>query len=281
MPIFIKIEKEERERLFLQARINLNTSFNKMYSRFKISRTMFFHYLAGRYYIPKNIFLELESLAKIKIRNFSEIEIEKYSEKQIKKPKLNESLAEILGALNGDGHLSSINYEISIVGSSLEMDYANYLKKLFERNLNLIFIITLDNTKYKLRTYSKNMVDFLTKEYGLPKGNKLGKLKIPNQIINSKKFLISYIKGLYDTDGTFYIRRKKDPVVEISSADINFLKQIKEALISLRFHANANSTHVSIYNKKDIKEFFKIISPSNSKHLKKYQNYLDSEALVV
>ncbi len=281
MPTFININKYDRNNLFHQARSNLNTSFNQMYLRFKISRTMFFHYLAGRYYIPKNIFLELQSIANIKITDFSEIEIQKYLEKKIKKPELNNSMAEILGVLNGDGHLSSINYEISVVGSFLEMDYSNYLKELFEKYLNLKFIISLDKTRYKLRTYSKNMVDFLVKEYNLPKGNKLGKLNIPNQIINSRRFLVSYIRGLYDTDGTFYIRRKKDPVIEISSADNNFLKQIREALIFLGFHANVNSTHVSIYNKEDIKKFFKIVKPANTKHLKKFQIYLNSEALVV
>jgi DNA-binding transcriptional regulator WhiA len=264
MAIFIKLNQDERKTLFYKARDNLNTSFNKMYLRFKISRPMFFHYLAGRYHIPKSIFLELQSIAKIQVKGFLEIKIEKYLEKNINKPKLNNSVAEILGVLNGDGHLSSINYEISVVGSSLEIDYSDYLKKLFEKNLGLKFIIDLDKTRYKLRTYSKKMVEYLGQEYGLPKGKKLGKLKIPRQIMGSREFLVSYLRGLYDTDGTFYIRRKKDPAIEISSADINFLKQVRKALTSLGFHANVNSTHVSIYNKEDINNFFKIVQPAKS-----------------
>ena len=276
MSTYIKLKKDERIKLFYSARDNLKISFNNMYPRFKISRAMFFNYLAGRYDLPKNIFLELEKIANIKIKNYLEVEKERYIEKEILKPKLDSSLAEILGILNGDGHISPINYEICVVGSILEDDYLNYIQDLFEKTLKLKFTVLQEETKYKLRTYSKNMVEFLVEEYGLPTGNKMGKLKIPIKILKSKKLLVSYLRGLFDTDGTFYLRRKTDPVLEISSADYIFLKQVKDALITIRFNARISNTHISIYNKNHINQFFKIIKPANPKHLKKYQSYLKS-----
>ena len=112
----------------------------------------------------------------------------------------------------------------------------------------------------------------------MPKGNKIGKLKIPLQVLKSRVLLRSYIRGLFDTDGSFYIRRKKDPVIEITSIDNNFLKEIQNALILLGFNARISKNKTFIYNKKDINLFFNKIHPANKKHLKRYQNYLDLSA---
>lgn len=101
----------------------------------------------------------------------------------------------------------------------------------------------------------------------------MGKLKIPEQIKNSRRFLISYLRGLFDTDGTIYIRRKKDLVLEISSADGRFLKEVNESLCSLGFNSRKYKKHLSLYNKKDIVKFFNLIKPANSKHLKKFNLY--------
>lgn len=273
MAIFIKIPKKERTNLFYSVRNKLNTSFNKLYPKFNISRPMFFNYLSGKYDIPKNLFLKLEEISGLRIENFKEFEKEKYMEKQVEEPTLDRSLAEVLGILNGDGHISAINNEICVVISNLEKDYLRYTKNLFESSLKLNFRIFGQDTKVKLRTNSKKMAGILHNKYGLPKGKKLGKLKIPKKILKSKYLLIHYLRGLFDTDGSFFIRRKKDPVIEISSADSNFLKQIKEALNSLGFKAGMSGKHVYLYNKEHIDNFFKIIKPANSKHLKKYALY--------
>jgi len=274
MPIFISLPEKQRVNLFKQVKNNINCSWENFYPILRISRSSFYNYLGGRYFIPKNIFIRLENIAKIKVKKCSEIYRERYIEKKIKLPKMDSFLSEIFGVLNGDGHISQVNYEICVVGNLLEKEYYNYLKKLFENNLNLKFNIKLQNTHIKLRGYSKNLSNHLTIKYKLPKGNKLGQLKIPKQVFNHKNYIYSYIRGLYDTDGSFYIRRKKDPVVQITSADPIFLEEIRNTLISLDFHVAKGNQRIFIYNKKDIKRFFKEIKPANTKHLKKYQNYL-------
>ena len=281
MPTFIKLSKKDRIKLFNLARANSNISFNKIYPQFNISRSMFYHYLSGKYDIPKNIFLELQNISETKIEDYEEIEKDKYLLKEIIKPILNSSFAETIGILNGDGHIAPLNHEICVVISHMEEDYFGYLKDLFEETFNLSFKRYQQGTRLKLRTNSKKMADHLHNEYNLPKGNKMGKLKIPKQILNSKELLIAYLRGLYDTDGTFYLRRKKDPVVEISSADPRFLKEIQESLISLNFNVGRGKNRVYIYDKTHINDFFKLIKPANPKHLKKHQNYLKLIAPLV
>lgn len=165
-----------------------------------------------------------------------------------------------------------------MVGNCKETDYLHYLKRLFEKKFNIQFSFQVDKSKFKLRGYSIELFNLLTEKYGLPKGDKMGKLKIPSQVKNSKSLLITYLRGLFDTDGTVYIRRKKDLVLEISSGDGIFLKEIHKTLCFLGFNAKKYEKHVNLYNSKDIQKFFKMIKPANTKHLKKYNLYLKSSA---
>ena len=48
----------------------------------------------------------------------------------------------------------------------------------------------------EIKTYSKNLTDILNKKYGLPKGKKIGKLKIPNQILISRKLTIPLLSSI-------------------------------------------------------------------------------------
>ena len=272
MPIFINLKDKNRINLFTLVKKNMESPWEKIYPKFNISRPMFFNYKSGKYDIPKQIFLKLEKIAKIKY-NHKEVHKNKFIERKIIKPKTDHFLAEILGILNGDGHISKINNEICVVSSILEKDYVLYIKKLFEKQFNLKFKMQKQHNKLKLRTYSKKLAELLNKKYKTPRGKKTGKLRIPKQIFNSKKMLTFYIKGLFDTDGTIYIRRKKDVVLEIASVDKKFLNDIKKALKILRFNAGTSGKNLYLYKKEEITNFFKIIKPANSKHLKKYKIY--------
>ena len=280
MPFFIKLSKEYRIKLFQELKEKSKLSFNKLYLQFNISRTMFYNYYSGKYLIPKDLFKKFQKISRINNLQYTEIKRPKFIPKKFIKPSLTESLSEIFGILNGDGHISKINHEVCVVLSYLEQEYFDYIKILFESIFKLKFTSQKQNTAIKLRCYSKELSSFLEDIYNFPRGNKLGRLKIPQQLFNSNKFLMTYIRGLFDTDGSFFIRRKKEPVIQITSADPIYLKQIKDTLIYLGFNAKLSGTHIHIYNRDHIHKFFKIIKPANTKHLKKYQNYIQY-ALVV
>lgn len=275
MPLFIKINDTDRSQLFNSIKEQHNSSWSSFYPKINISRSSFFNYLSGRYPIPKEIFLKLEDKSKFKVKDYEEVNCARFLKKTIRVPPLDSSLAEIMGILNGDGHISKSKYEICVVGNLNEEDYFNHIQNLFENTFKLNSKIYKLEHCIKLRMYSKELFDLLVRKYNLPKGNKMGQLTIPKQVLDSDRLLSPYIRGLFDTDGSFYIRRKKDPVLEISSADASFLVEIKEALCRLGFRTAKGKNRVFIYDKPSINLFFKIIKPSNTKHLKKYQNYLN------
>ncbi len=121
----------------------------------------------------------------------------------------------------------------------------------------------------------------LNKKYGFPIGNKIGQLKIPKAAYNKRKWLLAYIRGLFDTDGCFHIRRRKDVLVNITSADPRYLKEIHEALKLLGFNASLGEKKVTLYGAGPVNNFFKKVKPANSKHLKKYQEYVNSSAVSI
>ena len=236
---------------------------------------MFFNYLSGRYNIPEKLFFEwTNDLDYLPI--YKEIESNKYEEKDFSEVDFDDSLCEVLGILQGDGHISRFKYEVCIVGDLKEKEYYKYLKNLFEEKFRLKFVLREEKSTFKLRCYSKKLSLFLTKRFNLPIGKKVGNLKIPPEAKSSNEYLGSYIRGLFDTDGSFYIRRKKDPVLEITSADENFLKEIKNSLILLGFIPSKGDKRIFLYGEGQVDKFFKEIKPANYKHLKKYKNYLKS-----
>jgi len=271
---FVILSQREKVKLFNSAKEKTGFSFNKLYPLLRISRTSFFNYYSRGWAIPLKVFNNLENLAKMKMTNYKIIIKSLFLRNNIKIPKLNKSLAEIIGTLNGDGHISKYNYEINIVSDVKEEDYHNYLRNLFKKNFGIMpssFI--LKGNTIKLRAYSIDIFNALTKKYDLPIGKKKGKLRVPKLIKNSKGFIIGYLKGLFDTDGTIYVRRKKDMVIEISNIDKIFLKEVANLLGDLGFSVSVNKTHISIYQKNQIHKFFKVIKPANPKHLKKYEIY--------
>lgn len=276
MVLFIHLSDMNRKKFFSSLKKSIEIPWDKFYPKYKISRTMFFNYLSGRYDIPKNLFNKWVGLTSLENIKFKEIEKSRFLPKEISEIIVDEKLAEIFGVLNGDGHLAIHNYEINVVMSYLEKDYIFRLKKLFENKFGISFILTRKGTAIKLRGYSKGLSNILSSEYRLPIGKKLGRLKIPKIVYQNDIFLSFYLRGLFDTDGSFYTRRNNEPVMEISSADKRFLAEVKGALEKLGFKTAKGKNRCFIYQKESIHDFFRIVKPANSKHLKKYQNYLNS-----
>ena len=271
--VFINLSKENRKLLFLEVKQNLNSSWEKFYPSLEISRPMLYNYISGKYDIPEKIFFKLLEISNIESIEHEKIFKEKYFRKKIKNPPEDIFLAEIFGVLNGDGHLSSKNYEISVIGNLLEKDYFVYLKNIFEKTFKIKFKIEKFSHHIKLRTYSKDLCYLLNEKYSIPLGKKIGQLRIPKMILDSEEFLIYYIRGLFDTDGGINLRRKNEMMIHITSADKNYLEEIGGAMKKLGFKIARSDKKILIYRRDEIEKFFEKVKPANSKHLKKFKIY--------
>lgn len=203
--------------------------------------------------------------------------------KKITKPKFSKSLAEFMGILFGDGHLS--NYQV-IVTTNSQTDYKHALfvqllmKKLFHtsttikkrKNENTITIISS----------SKALVNFLNQQ-NMPIGNKIKHgLSVPKWIKNNTTYQRAFIRGLFDTDGCIYLdkhkigkRIYKHLGWTITSYADTLIKDIIIILQNNGFSPTHRSIQKSVYLRRqnEILRYFSKIGTSNPKHLERFQQF--------
>lgn len=203
--------------------------------------------------------------------------------KSINKPKLSDSLAELIGILVGDGHLS--DYQIGITTNSLtDKKHAEFIKKL----INNLFRVEATISKKKnentldIRVSSKNLVEFMN-FLGMPKGNKIkNNLAVPEWIKGSKQYKKAFLRGLFDTDGCIYLDKHliKGKFYlymgwTITSYADKLIEGIIEILKDLGFNPTYRVSQKSVYLRKqeEIKKYFKEIGTHNNKHQERYLKF--------
>lgn len=220
-------------------------------------------------------------------------------EYDIRKPQMSEELAEFLGICYGDGNLyinkKRNDYMINI-SCHLHDDY-EYLKKYVSPMINNLFGLDVKFYERKAKTVlslylrSKKLLYFLN-NYGMVIGKKTG-LSIPPEIRSNNKFMLSFIRGFTDTDGSLHFKRKHKnvmyyPTINISSASKNVIEQIWFSLKKngfvfgnvviekrnpVKYPRFLKSYRIFLYGKSNLNRWIKLIGFSNNKHLSKYEKW--------
>lgn len=185
---------------------------------------------------------------------------------------------EFYGALLGDGWLSKLKYKnkiMRIIGicGHIQKDkvYLVYLKRnitsLFKRN-PYIKDIPKDNG-VQLTFGHANLFNFLTKELSFPIGKKENLHLVPNLEKLSFEKLKYVIRGLFDTDGCFYLDKtpanKPYPCISITMKEPLLMIQIYSILIKKGFK-------VYHYKSEKIEKLFL----KGSKQLRKWMDCIGS-----
>ncbi len=200
---------------------------------------------------------------KPKFRNFrTDIKIpNKYSGK----------LAEFVGILLGDGHIS--NTQIVIYINSLETPYIKYIEKLFKKLFGAASHKSHALSK-RVREYhvtdirlgSTELVRYFLK-MGLVRNKTKSQIDIPAWINIKQKYQLAFLRGFFDTDGSVY-KLKFGTQICYKNASIPLLKSTQKILTDFDYHPSQIS-YRSLYltRKKDLRRFFKEVGPANQKHL--------------
>ncbi|MCK9351937.1 MAG: LAGLIDADG family homing endonuclease [Candidatus Paceibacterota bacterium] len=196
--------------------------------------------------------------------------------KDIYSPRKNAKLAEFVGIMMGDGGVSK--YHISItLNSETDKDYAIFvcelIKGLFKiapssrkRKNSLALDIVVNRTK---------LTDFC-KSIGLKVGNKLKQgLDIPEWVMKNSAYRKAVVRGLIDTDGSFfqhsYIAKGKKyryTKIGFSSRSPELIHSVHKILTKLCINAkiNYNSNEVKIESQEGVKRYLRVIGTNNPKH---------------
>ena len=188
--------------------------------------------------------------------------------------KLDGDLAEFLGIMSGDGYIGKLNNEITVTGHILRDKHYMHLQvaPLFEK---LFGIKPKMRTQPKFsaircRVYSKYLAEFFSSEFSFPRGKKTEQLAIPIKIKENRQLIISFIRGLFDTDGSVYTHHGNDLMLEISAVGKRFHEDIFEALQSLDFHPYRGINKIILYRQSEIAKFFKLVKPKNDNHIRRF-----------
>ena len=202
--------------------------------------------------------------------------------KEIYYPKKSAKLSELIGIIIGDGGIT--NYQVIVtLNKETDKKYAGYVVRLF--NALFHFKPTIWERKnartYEIIISSKSLVEYLLK-LGLKKGNKVRQqIDIPNWIKREKRFKIACLRGLIDTDGSFYVDihniKKKyyfNPGIDFTTYSLPLFLSVKKILKDLNYHPTGEKRHVRLRREGEIIRYFRKIGFSNPKHITKFKNFL-------
>ena len=192
--LFLNEVKGKQKEILLSFKKELNVSWNKLAEIVNKSRSMVFHYNNDKHKMPLEVIEKLCVKTTGNFKKFENLKViknYKFLPKKIIKPKLNEDLAEFLGALSGDGCIGNYGNAVEITCSRL-VD-KNYIEtrilKLFKKLFGLNKKTSVKKNVIYVRSYCKELSEFLNKDFGFPKGHKKNQLKIPPEIKKKPKFL--------------------------------------------------------------------------------------------
>lgn len=185
-------------------------------------------------------------------------------------------LAELLGIMIGDGHISwRKRGKWIVIVSNLSTD-KNHIKNrvynLFKREFKIEPKIRENKKDNSIRlfVYSKEITENFV-DLGLPKNKKLDYIKIPKFIFKNKFLLINCLRGIFDTDGSIYRKYGQYAQVGFRSHSKKLLEDIKRGLNVLDFNPSIDGIgYVFIHRQLEIIKFFKLIGSANPKHIVRY-----------
>ncbi|MBM3245949.1 MAG: hypothetical protein FJZ13_01290 [Candidatus Omnitrophica bacterium] len=201
--------------------------------------------------------------------------------KNIRTPRPSRELAEFIGIMLGDGGMSG--YQINITfNRETDSEYGIYIRKLIKRlfRVAVSLYMSKNDKAGRIVVSGKNLVEFL-KSKGLKTGNKVNNsVNIPRWILNNRDYSVACLRGLVDTDGSFYSYNHKVNNKKYCSFAVCFtnhskplLQSVYEILRNEGLDPVLNTKQVYLYKKVNIKKYFQEVHTHNKKHLYKYKSY--------
>lgn len=210
-----------------------------------------------------------------------------FTQKPVSMPPYSSELAEFVGIVLGDGGITKRQITISLHKHDDRL-YAEYVrnlaKKLFQTDASVIDRPQKEVVNVLIsRTAAVNFL--ISAKIGLSIGNKVRRqADIPEWIKNSNDMLWkkSCIRGLFDTDGCFFIDRHHIKNKLYYSCGINFTNRslpliafFKQTLEELGYHPTISSAWSLFLRREDevIRYLSKDIGTSNLKYMERLEMY--------
>ncbi|MEK7659197.1 MAG: LAGLIDADG family homing endonuclease [Patescibacteria group bacterium] len=245
------------------------------------------HHLLKELYIDKNltIFQIAEKLGiayqtvynrlnRLGIKTVPYLKPNYTNKRTLKNIRYSKELAEFIGIMCGDGHISKTQVIVNL--GSKELDYTKYIKSLFKK----LFGEELKSYNTKegyliLYIGYVELIGFL-KKMGLVNNKVKDQVGIPKWIFYDMDYMRGFIKGFFDTDGSVYKLRWGNQI-SFCNHSLKLLKDTRRALKQLGF----SPSRISLYNmyltrKMELIKFYREIGSNNPRKSNRFKEFISN-----
>ncbi len=196
--------------------------------------------------------------------------LNKRSDFKIPKTK-NSCLAEFFGIMMGDGSLSE--NQVMVTLGNKEDSYVKHVSELMELIFKTKVSVSVRKAGYKDVYIGSVELSKWLKNEGLVYNKVLSQVDVPKWLLQKDKFMISFLRGFFDTDGSIY-KIKHGKQISFSNRSLPLLSSVRLMLLKLGYHPSKESVFkVYITRKEDFLKFLKQIKPAHKLKLDKMRRW--------
>jgi hypothetical protein len=160
--------------------------------------------------------------------------------------KKNGDLAELIGVTLGDGTITQYarTEEIRIFSNSNNKGfverYSSLVEQIFEKKP---YVVKEKNVNcIKISLYQKE----ISKRLGVPIGKRAdATIIVPDWILRDKKYIVRYLRGLYEAEGSFSVHKPTyTHKFQFSNRNKSMLFNVYTLLVILGFHPHKSPTQI-------------------------------------
>ncbi|MBI1957509.1 MAG: hypothetical protein HYS44_03595 [Candidatus Niyogibacteria bacterium] len=173
----------------------------------------------------------------------------------------NGDLAELIGVILGDGHLSGFprTEELTIFSNANNAGfikrYSGLLEQIFGKRPYIAK--TSWSNCVRIRVYQKEIQKRLQIPFS-PRGKKT--IKIPRWILNKKSYMIRYLRGLYEAEGSFCVHKPTATYKFLfSNKNSSMLNNVFRLMRRLGFHPHRDDSRVQLSRKEEVYQALKTL----------------------
>lgn len=178
--------------------------------------------------------------------------------------KYSDKLAEFIGILLGDGHITPT--QVTVTLGTKEYEYVKYVAILMKDLFGVkAKILLLKNEHHVVYIGSMEIVNWLL-SMGLTHNKVRDQVDIPKWIFSRKSYMKNALRGLWDTDGSIY-SLKFGVQMSFTNKSIPLLISVRKLLLNLNFDPSKVGTEkIYLTKRENLIKFFDEVGFNNLKH---------------
>lgn len=175
--------------------------------------------------------------------------------------KKNGDLAELIGVVLGDGHICSYprTEELRIVSNLNNPGFIARYAKIVEKVFNKKPYVRNSNqgNSTRIGVYEKHISDRIK----IPSGaRKYLKIKVPVWVLKNRKYVVRYLRGLYEAEGSLCIHRPTYTYKFLfANTNESILDNVYYLMKRIGFHPHKSNNQIQISRKEEVNNAVKVL----------------------